>query len=478
MGPGARPIPQGDGSGPVSQRDRTRKSRLQEVIAIRESYSVDPTPSNVTISYMLNNRQRSFTLEYASMPLSGFSSQVLFGGPGRATTTGTFIIDTIRGVENVTGTQLTQQQAEGFAKHATKRMLWSYMGIGSAVGAAAFLWQHGRHNMKFPLMKAKDLERYNNFPNRYLPILKGQYARIMWQITRFNVYAMVGIVGLTPIFGSVGDTSMTVGLYKDDRTRHVLEKVKGTVEGLQRIGGNLPSAAGTPTEQSPADDYGSQEAYSSSSESYGGESDVAYYDGMDNTGDASASARPSPSQMRPQVPQQRPSRWGQRSQQSQPSQTDSSYNDSSQDSDPFEFNADPLDAARSDPNSPQYDPSASASQPQQKPRQRSWASIRNEARQGSGTAREAPPASPYPSAQDAGYPGALTPGPGMGARSGVAAGRGQQGSGESFSYGAEEADKQYAKEQAQKEFDAMLERERRLGEQGGDGAWGRGRRSG
>lgn len=454
MGPGARQIPQTEGSGPVSQRDRTRNSRLQEIIAIRSSYSVTPTPTNITLEYTLNNRHRSFTLEYSALPLSGLTAQILFGGGSRAATSGTFLIDTIRGVENVTGTQLTQQQAEGFAKYASKKMLYGYLGIGSAIGSAAFFWQRGRDKMKFPFMKPKDPARYQNFPNRYLPILKGNYARIMWQITRFNVWVTLGIFALSPIFGSIGDTTMTVGLYRDDRTRPILEKMKKNREnsGLQRIGGNLPSAAGEPADPSGAGEDGSIDSFSG--DGYGGEAGVGYSDAMNSTGDAPDSNQPTPAQIPSRTSQEQHSRWGQRSTQ-QPPQSEMDYPDSSQDTDPFDLGADLNSTAASDPNSPQYNPAAA--QPQQKPR-RSWASIRNDARQGKAQSQET-----------------STPGSSGSARPGAASGQGEQ-----FSYGAEDAERQYAKAQAQKEFDAILERERQLGDQGNEGgsAWGRRRGGG
>jgi hypothetical protein len=477
MGPGARPVPQGEsGPPPVNQRDRARRSRLQEVIAIRETYSVVPTPSDITISYKLDNRQRTFTIPYSAMPLGAVSSQICFGGRARAAATGTMIIDTIRGAENITGMQLTQQQAEGFARYSSKRMLYSYACVGSSIGLAAFFWRKGRDNMKFPFIKVRPPTNYLKFPNRYLPILRDGYARTMWQITRFNVYLALGVLCLGPLFRSMGDTSMIVGLYRDDRTRPIVEKMKGKMDSASahRITGNLPSAAGTPSAQPDSDEFGSSdEDVAAENTNYGGEGDVAYYDGMNSTGDVPASTQPSPSQLRSQVPQQqqqRSNRWPQRAQQ-QASQSDSYP--SSQEVDPFAFNEDPLNSALTDPNSPQYDPSASAQQPQ-KPRRRSWASIRNEARQGNNANTAS--SSAYPTTNSQAYPSS-TPGPGVGARSG--AGRGQQGgSGESYSYGADEANKQYAKEQAQKEFDAMLDKERRLGEQGNtdsgrSGAWGR-----
>lgn len=466
MGPGARQIPQteGTGTGPVSQRDRSRNSRLTEVIAIRSTYSVTPTPTNVTINYTLNNRRRNFTLEYSALPISGITAQALFGGNRRAATTGTFLIDTIRGVENVTGISLTQQQAEGVAKYACKKMIWSYMGIGSAVGAAAFFWQRGRDKMKFPIMKPKDPARYENFPNRYIPILKGNHARFMWQITRFNVYVTLGIFALSPIFNSIGDTSMTVGLYRDDRTRPVLEKMKKTVEtrGLQRIDGNLPSAAGEQADPSgPAEDTAVD---SFSGDGYGGGAGVEYSDTMDSTGDVPESAQPNTAQASSRTPQQTRSRWGQPAAQ-RPAQQESAPPASPEESDPFDLGQDLESAAASDPNSPQYNPAAAQSQ--QRP-QRSWASIRNDARQG----RAPSPEASTPRSKESDY-SSSPPGTGTGARPDAS---NANAPGEQFSYGAEEADKQYAKEQAQKDFDAILERERQLGEQGNEGrggAWGR-----
>jgi len=276
----------------------------------------------------------------------------------------------------------------------------------------------------------------------------------MWQITRFNVYAALGIFSLSPVFRSLGDTNMTVGLYRDDRTRPLLEKLKGQMQngGLQRIAGNLPNASGQESGSTVGqDDASSEYSFSDQGDGYDGGAGVGYSDAMNDTGDVAASARPSPSHFPSQTPQQHQglARRNQRpsNQDYSPASSAPPNQMSQQDADPFSFNEDPLSNSSSDPDSPQYNPAAVQ---QQKPR-RSWAEIRTEARQGTGTQPQSTPS----------YAG---------------------GQGERFSYGREEEEKQYAKGQAQKDFDAMLDRERQLGEQGnegsGGGAWSRRRGGG
>lgn len=243
MGPGARPISPGSS---VSGSNPPIDTILSQVREIRSHYSItlDDTRSNLHISYTLKDRHRSFTLPFSALPLNSSTQWLLYGGPSRRLTTGTFVTDILRGAENMAARDLTQSEAEGHALYASRRMLYSFAAVASSFSIGAAFAVAGRTTMKFPLRKPKPLERYDNFPNRYLPILRGSYARAMWHITRANVYTFCAFLLLNPLYSSMGDNALTVGLYRDSRTNAVLKEMKANKDPnrafqLSRIGSNV-----------------------------------------------------------------------------------------------------------------------------------------------------------------------------------------------------------------------------------------------
>lgn len=417
MGPGARPI-QNDGKNP--------QSTLQEVINIRSSYHVERQPNGISLSYQLKGMPRFYNISFDAMPLGGLSQTLLYGRPNGTRLSGTFVIDCIRGAENMTGQVMSQKEAESFALHCSKRMIYSYGSVVTALVGGYGMAYAGRKDMKFPFMKPKEPERYTNFPNRYLPILSGQYARIMWQITRANVYALIALLIVNPIGASIGNTSMMVGLYRDDRTKEYMKGIKGTLDRItsnqDRTRRGLPS--GPPPQRQPQnqDDSASQDyggvTPASMSESYNGE-----FLNADSSSDSGTMDNPSSGQ-RP--PSETSSYTRQRPPQSQspppqaPPQQESDY---------FFDDASPTAGNDPDPTTPApYTGSV-------------WDRIRKGQQSSSSSTSRRP-----------------TPQASAGSRQTSPS---QSSSAESFSFSGSDEEKALAKQQAQREFDEMLERERR-----------------
>ena len=451
MGPGARPIP---GARPNQYNPRDRQSTLQQVMDIRSRYNVERLPNGISLGYELNGIPRHYNLSFEAIPLGGLSQSVLFGREASQRVSGTFLIDCIRGGENMTGKPMSQSEAEGFALHSSKKMMYSYLTLFTTLVGGYGIAYTGIKNMKFPFIKAKQPEKYQNFPNRFVPVLKGQYARIMWQITRFNVYALLGMFILNPISRSISNTSMMVGLYNDPRTKEYMKSVKGTLDRItsnqDRSRRGLPSNTSQPQPQPSDGDGGTSEDYggvtsTTTSDSYGGDSTFA-----DNTTDATmqqrAPAQPSPYNRRPQAP-------APTSQQTR--QSDYFFDDASP-------------TAGNEP----YSPSTTTTH---RSEGSVWDRIRKDQRQPSPSSPSSSyesqeqssssyPADPSPSSSASPQPGPFRTS-GSGDRSGNT-------SAESFSFSNSDEERVVAKQQAQREFDEMLERERREGEMGGGGGGG------
>jgi hypothetical protein len=424
LGPGARPT----SSGPGKSKGLTEYADHYP----RSSWSVQATASDVTLEYGVNEYRRRFTLPYDSMPIGAFMKNLNWGSEGRARRSGEQLIALMSLSESRIGQHLTQQQAEAFAKHSSKRSAYNRLGSYLSIATAGYVWSTGITNMKFPFRKVKSPQHYEVFPNRFLPVIKGSAARYFWQGTRFGVCLLLSSLFIETTFGSVGTSAMTIGLYRDERIKPIVKALQEgmklrEVDTMRKPQQSRPSQAPpAPVQESDtAGDYPSS-MQDTASYNYGGDSSVDYTDATASTADLQTTMRPAQQQPTPRLPAPYPA-----------------YEPPPPTNDPFDLTS---DSALSDPNSPQYDPSAATRQ-QQKPR-RSWASIRNQAQR-----------SPEPpsSSSSGSAPG------GVGT--------------DSYAYSAADAERTYAKERAQKEFDEMLERERKLGESGNDStsgsAWGR-----
>ena len=430
---------------------------------IRKTYNVNVEANRLNLSYDLDGQTRSYSIPFENMPIGGFAQTICFG-QRTSKVTGIFVIDAIRGAENITGQQLSQTEAEGFAKHGVKRIEYGVAGNMIALAGAYGIAWTGRKDMKFPFIKPKEPERYTNFPNRYAPILQGSWARLAWQFTRANIYAFIGLLAAGPLFGSMGDVSMMVGLYQDGRTQSVLKKMKEK-GGFDRINSNRPRPGqpkAQPQAQPQGDDMSPQDGYQDSS--YGGvdaySGDGAFTDGSTDSGlmSDSIAAQRQIQQSQQTSPQRRPPVRQQS--QSQPEKSSSSD---------FFFD----DASPTAGN----DPDMAAPTPyNRRSGESAWARIRRT----------------NPNTEQQNYTGRHTaeqnlrrnigelsqstseleqkvkqPG-GFGV---VGGGGGGETKGDSFSFSRSDEERQLAKQQAQREFDAMLEKERK---DSGSADYGRG----
>jgi len=469
LGPGARPVQPGE---------PTRPAGIAEIMNFRSRYSVSVEPETLHIGYEINGIPRTYHLAFESMPLGTFSRWALFGGPSRTRNAGTQVIDFIRGTENIMGRPLNQREAEGYAYHTSKKMLYSLTGTAVGVLVGGVIAQRNREMMKFPFRSAQPLERYQNFPNRYLPILRGQQALFAWRATRVSVWTVVGIFIARPIFSAIGNTVFYTGLNSDDRTKELMTSLKGNLERIasNRVREVASGAQPRPQPQRQQDDQSAEsdaQAYYRDTQQdvtneyqsdYSG--DNTFTDGSTDfgmadlnklsesleknfaelqraTSDASMRARGAKQEevfrgpSRGSYGRPAPSTQQSRSQSDQPKD---SFSGST--SDPF-FDDDASPTAGNDPDM--------ATRDTYSPQRSAWARIRNQRNQTQSGSRE-----DAPTERSSGSGRGLSDNP-YAARGGE-----EQARGDSFSFSKTDADRHLAKDQAQKEFDAMLDKERRL----------------
>lgn len=438
MGPGAQPLQPGEGPGGL----------LQEISEIRSQYNIHVEQEAVNLDYNLNGQHRSYRIPFDSMPVSGMTRGLCWGGPNTAKVSGILLIDMVRACENITGRQIRQEEAEGIAFYTSRKMMTMYVGQVAALATGYIHAWRGRADMKFPFIKPKPIEKYDVFPLQNLPLLRGNYARYMWHITRGNIYVGMWLFLLNPLFRSVADTRMTVGLYRDPRTHDLTESVKGRIDRLrsnrasEAAGGLKNKGQPQPQQKTQAQDDNSPQSFYDN-QSYGSQNDYAgdsaFTDGTTDTGLLSDK-----NMQQRQVQQTSPNSWSNAQSRMSRSTPAQSQPEQSQQSDFFVDDASPT--AGNDPNmaTPQtYERRTSGS---------AWDRLRGVSSQQT---------SSQPSNRSFG-------------RSNTDQNSSYDTKGDSFSFSKDDADRQLAKEQAQREFDAMLERER---QEAGSNDYARGMRA-
>lgn len=424
MGPGARPIHR-EGGTPAPELEMWNRS----------SYKVNVDLEYLALEYGASDRTATQQLYFNNIPLSDFRRWILYGGPQRAYASGIQVIDTIRFAEKAAERQVTHREAEGLAYLASKRSLYGITGSLTGTLAGCILAWRSRDKMKFPFRAAQPLERYNNFPNRYLPLLRGSYAQYAWQITRAHVWAALGVVLVRPLFSSVGNYAMWDGLSQDERTQDLAKTMKAHT--LERMEGRRTRRPSQPQPSQAQHDqqrqtFDQNQGISRDQASQDWERDVSSKDDSETrdsreTGDFRPNEPISPPMRRHDNAQSLPNR-----------------NTPPSDGDVFFYDDD--DASPTAGNRPRPEPQAGSA----------WDRIRKG--EGSGPLSQ--------QAQKPGFPSNSPPSTSpRGWRRPGAQPQQQdaqfENSADSFSFSKTEADKQFAREQAQKEFDDMLDRERK-----------------
>lgn len=457
MGPGARPVQPGE------------SNLLNQVLEARSHYRINVENDAIRLGYQINGQDRNYRVPFDNMPLSGWMKRLNYGGQNSARLSGIFLLDMMRGSENVAGRKLTQEEVEGLASASSRRMTTQFLGQMSAVAAGAgFAW-YGRKVMKFPFIKPKPLERYDVFPGRFLPLLKGGFARATWQITRFNTYIALWVLVSGPLFASVSNVSMTARLYNDPRTRDLSktlgEKSKAAADlnrlemNRARPGTAVQTASPQPQTPMTGEDGSPQVSFEDGYTGINTGSDPAEFTSESTfTDSATGSGLLDDSSMQQDEGQQRtPNAWsraqtraaGREEAQQQSSSISSRPSSSSSD---FFFD----DASPTAGNGPNMNaPTSNTRQNQTSGSGGVWDRLRS-----GNSSRPSP--SQLPSAQSTSFDSTDSANDRR---------RDFESKQDSFSFSNSQEDRQLAKEQAQRDFDAMLERERR---EGGAGEYAQG----
>ena len=473
LGPGARGIDAPSGPRPTLQE------RVRELSEIRSHYHVNRTESSLDIDYAVNNAQRHYSLPFTNMPLGSTSQWLVFGGSARSKAAGTLVIDFIRNIEVTLGRRPSQSEAEALAYYTSKRLSWGYITDISSISVGYVLAYSGRQEMKFPFRKTRPMETYNVFPSQRVPLLRGQLARLSWHLVRGNVYA-IGCMFLSSfiIKGFFVNPGIAFGMIRDSRTSELTMQLRrrgamGTINSPATGGQGSPGRPSAADEQGPEYEDPDPSGYYSDTEAgvkndYGGgqpyaeatAGDTLYTDSTTDTAaiDDNAMRQREQKQSSPTFPS-RSGLWGGRrtapskaaSAQAQQNSESSSQTSGSD----FLFGSDDTATRSQDYNEDNASPTAGADpiQPIRRASEDSaegggsaWDRIRHSTTSSSSTTSESARPPTQRRRQNIERPPQQQQ---------------QQQQPENFSFSQADSDGQLAKATAQKDFDEMLERERK-----------------
>ncbi|KAI0105236.1 hypothetical protein GGR51DRAFT_195563 [Nemania sp. FL0031] len=173
---------------------------------------------------------------------------------------------------------LTSTEAHAVGEHAAyslRRFAWSEpvsIGIALAVSLA------GRRTFKFPIYQPKMIKFYPySFPTRKWSLLKGRRAVSTWHIIRFVSYLTLTTFPTVVVFGSIADSSFRAHIVRDSRLAGMADDIRQNVQRKRiehqmqhRAGARVPPQTGPSSYQdSPTpQNYGSSDRATQSSYSF------------------------------------------------------------------------------------------------------------------------------------------------------------------------------------------------------------------
>jgi hypothetical protein len=311
------------------------------------------------------------------------------------------IAEKVFGTSFLISRELTQDEIERISYYAAKYAATETYSPPMSILTAFILERRGRSSFRFPFYSPRPAS-FNPlfFPSAMMPILRGNMAPRAWHVTRFLTYGILAEVCFGPLVGSYAVSVYLASLLRDPHLASLRQEMLPEAERKRR---GLASA--------------SQEGQNSNQQQYGGE--------MPTENEASQPLAKSTQQSSATSP------WWSKQRPSQSPQVQQPVNDVQDDTDSLFDDDDASPVA--------------ASQRRQLPTSggSSWDKIRNQAKTETNV-------KPQQASQSSNRSWAQ-----------IRGNASDTSKNSDYTYSQADEDRSYAKEQAQKEFDAMLERERK-----------------
>ncbi|KAL1906994.1 hypothetical protein Sste5344_007290 [Sporothrix stenoceras] len=128
---------------------------------------------------------------------------------------------------------LSQDEAQAVAGMTAKLTRTMAFEPPIAMATALFFERRSRSTFGFPFYTPREGFNPNVFPTQNRPIIMGQYARPAWHILRYSLYAAVWHFALRAVFLSYGTSINSVALETDPRMADLRDTLKKQTRGSQ-----------------------------------------------------------------------------------------------------------------------------------------------------------------------------------------------------------------------------------------------------
>lgn len=410
-----------------------------------------------TLGYLYNNRLVLHTIPWRTcapdpslVKKQFWANMEAVGGYRRVAVTD--LVNNMRVLEHGATRPMTDDEVAAVSYYTARKLQTfdNYWKGGAIVGT--LLWYRRRKSLKIPCWwPPKDLSRYNSFPHPRMPIVTGQNAQKLWYAQRLGLYTCLGIFFGGGFGVSSGARAVGEGIRHDPRTQDLFNTYKEKM--LERrargepLAGQIGQLGPSTRVTAPADATDSE----GDAPSFYGQTDSASTS-SDNSGDSQTRLRY----------WERPSQSSEDLRDQNPAPTEKT-NDQ-----PYDFSNDTIGQQYSYDDASPTARDESTQSPTESSSGSAWDRLRHASlsqQKGGGSSSpqssSSTQSSPASSWQDV---------------RGMSSPRGdEETSGSSYSYSSAEEERSLAKEQAQKDFDEMLEKERQGDgpDAGSGGGWRR-----
>ncbi|KAI1186630.1 hypothetical protein F5B17DRAFT_356718 [Nemania serpens] len=122
---------------------------------------------------------------------------------------------------------LTGTEANAVSEHCASSFRYATWGLPVTLGIALALTISGRRTFNFPFYQPK-MQKFDpfSFPTRRAPLLKGHWAAMVWHGVRFVTYTSVYLVPTSAMFFSIANTSFQQNARRDPRLMRLIEDAR------------------------------------------------------------------------------------------------------------------------------------------------------------------------------------------------------------------------------------------------------------
>ncbi|KAI0888077.1 uncharacterized protein GGS22DRAFT_155045 [Annulohypoxylon maeteangense] len=130
---------------------------------------------------------------------------------------------------------LTAEEVRLTSDFAASAFRWHpWVSLASISTALGFTW-FGRHKFRFPFYTPRPGSAFNPtvFPTKSLPLMRGPVASLAWHSLRFGLYYAICSFGFVPLGGSLANMSFEAHVFREPRLKGLQNDIKNNVMAMR-----------------------------------------------------------------------------------------------------------------------------------------------------------------------------------------------------------------------------------------------------